>query len=102
MMPRTKRGGRVADLPDGRRMTRDDLPPADTTRWVASRKAAVVLGVEVGLISLAEACETYDLSEEEYAQWVHGATTHGKEGLRATRRLPPSATDSPMDLAPRG
>ena len=99
-MPRTKRGGRVAELPDGRRMTRDDLPPPDTTRWVASRKAAVVLGVEVGLITLDEACATYDLSEEEYAQWVHGASVHGKEGLRATRRLPPTPADSSPILAP--
>ena len=29
-------------LPDGSRMTRSDLPPRDTVRWVARRKAAVV------------------------------------------------------------
>lgn len=32
-------------LPDGRKLTRSDLPSVETTRWVTSRKAAVVLAV---------------------------------------------------------
>ncbi|MBM2577004.1 DUF1153 domain-containing protein [Jannaschia sp. Os4] len=87
---------RVVTLPDGRPMTRDDLPPAGERRWVASRKAAVVLGVEAGLLSRDEAFLRYDLSEEEYAQWVHGASTHGAEGLRATRRMPAAPTPGPV------
>ncbi len=31
-------GPRAVTLPDGKVMTRADLPPPDTTRWVASRK----------------------------------------------------------------
>ena len=38
-------GPRAVTLPDGSTMTRADLPPENTRRWVASRKAAVVRGV---------------------------------------------------------
>ena len=38
---------------------RADLPPADTRRWVASRKAVVVKAVVYGLITQAEALERY-------------------------------------------
>lgn len=88
-------GRRVASLPGGRAITRADLPPPGTTRWVASRKAAVVLGVQSGLITQGEAFRDYDLSEEEFAQWVAGATVAGREGLRATRRAPLRASPQP-------
>ena len=52
-------GPRAVTLPDGRIMTRADLPPADTRRWVASRKAAVVRGVASGLITRDEALARY-------------------------------------------
>lgn len=48
-------GPRAVTLPDGSVMSRADLPPADTVRWVASRKAAVVRGVVYGLITQEEA-----------------------------------------------
>ncbi len=48
-------GPRAVTLPNGRVMTRADLPPAETRRWVASRKAAVVRGVLFGLITRSEA-----------------------------------------------
>ena len=77
-------GPRVVTLPDGSQMTRADLPPAGTSRWVARRKAAVVMGVESGLISLDEAIDRYDLSEEEYASWAAGISAHGTDGLKTT------------------
>ena len=46
-------GPRTITLPDGRVMSRADLPPAETKRWVASRKAAVVRAVRI-LAYLAE------------------------------------------------
>ena len=64
-------GPRQVTLPDGSILTRADLPPADTRRWVASRKAVVVRAVVYGLISEKEALERYALSEEEFAS---GAT----------------------------
>jgi len=43
-------GPRSVTLADGSVMSRANLPSADTRRWVASRKAAVVRGVVYGLI----------------------------------------------------
>ncbi|PID36608.1 MAG: hypothetical protein CR993_04480 [Rhodobacterales bacterium] len=77
-------GPRAVQLPDGTTMTRADLPPEDTTRWVARRKAAVVKGVTFGLISLADALKIYELSEEEFAEWRAAVEKHGVGALRAT------------------
>lgn len=71
-------------LPDGTIMTRADLPPADTRRWVASRKAIVVKAVFSGLITEDAARETYGLSEEEFAEWQNAVKVHGVAGLRVT------------------
>jgi uncharacterized protein DUF1153 len=70
--------------PDGQTLTRADLPPRDTKRWVTRRKAEVVAAVQGGLISLEEACDRYRLSVEEYLSWQHGIAHHGLDGLRAT------------------
>ncbi|UWQ16630.1 DUF1153 domain-containing protein [Jannaschia sp. M317] len=77
-------GPRVVTLPDGSQMTRADLPPQGTTRWVARRKALVVMGVESGLITLDEAIERYELSQEEYDSWATAISTHGTDGLKTT------------------
>ena len=77
-------GARTAKLPGGRVMTRADLPAPGTSRWVASRKAAVVMGVESGLVSREWAMETYGLSGEELDGWVALSRAHGSDGLRTT------------------
>ncbi|WP_101066360.1 CtrA inhibitor SciP [Roseovarius salinarum] len=77
-------GKRAVTLPDGTVMTQADLPPADTRRWVASRKLAVVRGVTYGLITQAEAQRRYGLSAEEFAEWVRAVTEHGEAALKAT------------------
>lgn len=77
-------GPRTVTLADGRIMSQADLPPPDTRRWVASRKAAVVRGVAYGLIGKAEALARYGLSEEEFEQWVGAVREHGVEALKAT------------------
>ena len=61
-----------------------DLPPADTRRWVASRKAIVVKAVISGLITQAEALERYSLSEEEFTLWRDAVARHGDKALRVT------------------
>jgi hypothetical protein len=71
--------------PDGRPLTLADLPPADTRRWVARRKAEVVAAVRAGLLSLEEACDRYKLSQEEFANWERAIDRHGLGGLRVTR-----------------
>ncbi|PVA12056.1 DUF1153 domain-containing protein [Pelagivirga sediminicola] len=77
-------GVRAVTLPDGQIMTQADLPPADTMRWVASRKLAVVRGVLYGLVTQAEACARYQLSDEEFAEWVRAVSLHGEDALKAT------------------
>ena len=77
-------GPRAVSHPNGQVMSRADLPPADTRRWVASRKAAVVRGVLYGLLSQAEALRQYGLSEEEFRSWVAAVAEHGEEALKAT------------------
>ena len=77
-------GPRAITLPDGQVMSRADLPPPTTRRWVVSRKLAVVRGVLYGLLSKEEALQKYGLSEEEFASWVKGLADHGEEALKAT------------------
>ncbi len=77
-------GPRVVTLPDGTQMTRADLPPRGTTRWVARRKEAVVRGVRSGLIGRDEAIMAYDLSEEELEGWEAAMDAHGTNGLKTT------------------
>ena len=71
-------------LPDGGFLSRGDLPPPTTKRWVASRKAVVVKAVRFGLISLEEACSLYDLTQDEYCSWQTAVARYGESGLRAT------------------
>lgn len=78
-------GPRAVTLPDGTVMTRADLPPANTRRWVASRKAAVVRGVLYGLIPQGEALKMYGLSEEEFRSWIAAVADHGEDALKTTR-----------------
>ena len=77
-------GPRAVTLPSGEVMTRADLPPAGTVRWVASRKAAVVRGVVYGLISQDEALQRYGLSREEFFEWLSAVREHGEGALEAT------------------
>ena len=70
-------GPRAVTLPDGTMMTRADLPPPETRRWVASRKAAVVSAVDSGLISRRTAFENYVLCEEEFADRESVVLVHG-------------------------
>lgn len=84
MYLRKVEGPRSVTLSDGTIITRADLPPADTRRWVASRKAVVVRAVAAGLITREIAQATYGLSEEEFAEWETAVNQHGVAGLRVT------------------
>ncbi len=78
------------------------LPAPDTRRWVSSRKQAVVLAVRTGILTVAEACERYDLSTEEFLSWDTLFSRGGRKALRATKlqnfRSP--TLDSPESAAP--
>jgi len=71
-----------------------DLPPADTKRWIARRKAVVVAAVRGGALGIEEACRRYKLSMEEFLTWQRAIDRHGIPGLRVTRvqiyRNPPA------------
>jgi hypothetical protein len=75
-------GGEILPLTGA---TATDLPPPDTKRWVARRKAVVVNAVRNGTISLEEVCRRYELSVEEFLAWQRAIETHGVAGLRVTR-----------------
>ncbi|NCM96051.1 MAG: hypothetical protein COW75_12770 [Rhodobacterales bacterium CG18_big_fil_WC_8_21_14_2_50_71_9] len=62
-----------------------DLPPRDTKRWVASRKAAVVAAVREGVLTPEDACARYSLTREELDSWRIALDEHGVGALRATR-----------------
>jgi len=79
-----------------------ELPPPNTRRWVARRKAAVVAAVSSGVITIEEACHRYQMSKEEFIAWRRAFENHGLLGLRATglqqhRGARPSR---PVDPAP--
>ena len=57
------------------------LPPPDTKRWTARRKATVVAAVLSRRITVEEVCRRYGLS----VSWHNAMQRHGLEGLRATK-----------------
>ena len=87
MYLRREKGPVAVKLPDGSVMTRSDLPPVNTRRWVASRKAAVVKAVAAGLITAEDACELYGLSAEELSSWSNAIKKHGLAALKATKLM---------------
>ena len=63
----------------------DSLPPVGTTRWVASRKAAILDAIAAGTLSRAEACRRYAISDAELRLWERAVRCAGVPGLRVTR-----------------
>ncbi|MFQ5622054.1 MAG: DUF1153 domain-containing protein [Paracoccaceae bacterium] len=80
-----RKGPAFVELPDGSILSRSDLPERGTTRWVARRKAQVVLAVASGLLAIEEACKLYDLSPEELESWKKALASHGLGALRVTK-----------------
>jgi hypothetical protein len=62
------------------------LNSSKPTRWVPQRKAAVVLAVRAGLISLTDAYDRYAISADEFAGWEAGFDDEGLAGLYLKRR----------------
>lgn len=77
-------GPRAVTFDDGTVLSLADLPPRDTRRWVASRKATVVKAVSSGLLSRKAALERYSLSDEEFDIWAKAISEHGVEALKVT------------------
>jgi hypothetical protein len=55
------------------------------TRWVPSRKAAVIKAVRQGTVALDDLGRLYGLSIEEYRAWEQAFDRYGVPGLRSTR-----------------
>lgn len=71
--------------PLGETLTRENLPPPDTRRWVVRRKAQVVAAVNGGLLTIDEVLARYGLTLEEFASWQRAVDRSGMQGLRVTR-----------------
>lgn len=71
--------------PFGVPLTLESLPPPDTNRWVARRKAEILAAINGGLLTLEEACVRYRLSVEELQLWQEAVDRAGVPGLRVTR-----------------
>jgi hypothetical protein len=82
-----QRNARAAQVigPLGEPLTREDLPPPNTKRWVIRRKAEVVAAVNGGLLTIDEVLERYGLTLEEFASWQRAVDRSGMQGLRVTR-----------------
>lgn len=76
---------RIVIGPKGNVLTRDNLPPSHTLRWVAWRKAEIVTAVRAGLLTLEEACARYTLTADELQGWSEAYARHGLNGLKALR-----------------
>lgn len=84
MYIRKETGPVFVTLPDAKKLSRSDLPPKNTSRWVARRKAKIVAAVIGGLITDEEACDMYDLTFDELDGWISAVKDHGPAALRVT------------------
>lgn len=71
--------------PLGQPLTLANLPPRDTRRWIAHRKAELVAAVDGGLVTIDEVCEWYCIELEEFVSWQRGVERLGLRGLWITR-----------------
>jgi hypothetical protein len=71
--------------PEGTPLTLSSLPPPNTERWVARRKAEVGAAVKGGRLSFEDACARYRITAEEFLGWQRQVDRHGLPGLRVTR-----------------
>ena len=77
-------GPRAVKLPNGRVISRSDLPSDNTQRWVASKKELVVLAIHAGLLARSDALTNYSLSDEELTGWETSLVLRGPNGLKVT------------------
>jgi hypothetical protein len=61
-----------------------DLRRGEPKRWTAQRKAAVIRAIRSKIINVWNACERYDLSAEEIAEWERNLDQFGLPGLYIT------------------
>lgn len=70
--------------PDGSALTLASLPSLNV-RWVARRKAEIVIAVSGGILTMEEACERYAISAQEFTEWERAYEEGGLLRLRNRR-----------------
>lgn len=70
--------------PLGNKLYLHELPAPGERRWTPRRKAEVVHAVKGGLLGLADACDRYHMSVDEFLEWQRGMDRAGRKGLRIT------------------
>jgi hypothetical protein len=61
------------------------LPPPDTKRWTARRKASVVAAMLSGMITVEEVCQRMACRSMSSSSWHNAMQRHGLPGLRITK-----------------
>jgi Protein of unknown function (DUF1153) len=56
-----------------------------SVRWTARRKEEIIISLEAGLITIADAQKGYGLSDEELAAWRRDYAARGRPGLHVTK-----------------
>jgi DNA-binding winged helix-turn-helix (wHTH) protein len=72
-------------------LTRGNLPPPSTKRWVLSRKAELAAAVHVGLISWNEIASSYRVRRQDIEAWISKLVGRGPEALLTLRAQDVSA-----------
>src|SRR4051794_13188953 len=62
-----------------------DLLRGKPKRWTAQRKAAIIRAIRRKIINVWDACERYDLSAGEIAEWERNLDQFGISSLYITR-----------------
>ncbi|MBW8753029.1 MAG: DUF1153 domain-containing protein [Sphingomonadales bacterium] len=89
----------IARVSLGDPLTLLGLPPRDTRRWTAHRKAEIVAAVESGLVTSDDVCAWYDLSREELDEWRRASENGGTLALRITHLRGPRTRTQPRMAA---
>jgi hypothetical protein len=54
-------------------------------RWTAKQKRAVIEDVRSGVVAPELVLAAWDITPEEYQEWVDSFDAHGKEALKVTK-----------------
>jgi hypothetical protein len=79
---------RVVKMQSGEILTIADLPKAGLSRWTAARKSTVIRAVMFGLISTDEAIGRYELTHDEFQEWLRSYADYGRNGLKVIHKQP--------------
>jgi len=75
-------------MQSGEILTIADLPKAGLSRWTAARKSTVIRAVMFGLISTDEAIGRYELTHDEFQDWLRSYADYGRNGLKVIHKQP--------------